>query len=201
MSELRLASLGLSIICVFMLASCTTTEVQTYNRVVGSRVDEAYLNPDADFSHYTKLYAVPLEIYYAEGLGAPDPEALERMRGIFRKAFLDEIGDDYVIVREPAKDALGVRASLVDLRSSTAYGEVPLKGRLQSMVENGQLTFLMELSDSISGQVLARAADAEKAPPKSEATTESDQAAAVRSAQRWAYIFKSFLDANLGTHR
>jgi len=195
----RLAKVCLSALCVTLLAACTSTEVQTYNRVVGSRVDEAYLNPSADFSRYTKLYAVPLEIYYAEGLGAPDSAALERMRGIFRKAFLEEIGDEYAIVREPAKDALGVRASLVDLRSSTAYGEVPLKGRLQSMVENGQLTFLMELSDSVSGDVLARAADAEKPAPEQTQRAETDQEAAVRSARRWASIFKSFLDANMGS--
>jgi hypothetical protein len=192
--------LFLGVCLALLLTACTKTEIHTYERVQGARVDEAYLSPDADFSRYTKLYAVPLEIYYAEGEDAPTQENLDRMRSIFRNAFLTAIGDDYQIVTEPAKDALGVRASLVDFKSGTVSGDLPVHGRLRALVANGELTFLMELSDSISGDVLARAADQEK--HENEACVPANCAAGWRqaeaSAAHWAQLFRDFLDKNLG---
>jgi len=182
-----------------LLAGCSTTQIDSYERVPESRVDEAYAKPGVDFSLYTRLYAVPLEIYYHEGEGAPTPDDLERMRGIFRAAFLAALAGDYEIVTEPAPDALGVRASLVDLQKAAASAEIPVEGRLRSLVGNGQLTFLMELSDSVSGEVLARAADRDQAVVEQAANTDSsDWAQANAAAARWAAIFRGFLDDNLG---
>ncbi len=192
--------LSLGACLALLLAACTKTEIYTYERVQGARVDEAYLSPDADFSRYTKLYAMPLEIYYAEGEDAPTKEDIERMRSIFRSAFLAVIGNDYQIVPEPAKDALGVRASLVDFKSGAVSGDLPVYGRLRSLVANGELTFLMELSDSVSGNVLARAADQEK--HEDEACVPANCAAGWKqvedSAAHWAQLFRGFLDRNLG---
>ena len=181
------------------LSGCTTTEINSYERVSSSRVDEAYLKPNTDFSRYTRLYAFPLEIYYREGEGAPTAENLERMRGIFRAAFLSAIGDDYEIVTDPAPDALGVRASLVNLQLDPVNAEIPVGGRLRTLVANGQLTFLMELSDSVSGEVLGRAADRDPALVEPDSNAESVAwAQAEAAAARWAAIFRSFLDDNLG---
>jgi hypothetical protein len=182
-----------------LLAGCSTTQIDSYERVPESRVDEAYVKPGVDFSLYTRLYAVPLEIYYHEGEGAPTPDDLERMRGIFRAAFLAAIAGDYEIVTEPAPDALGVRASLVDLQKAAVSAEIPVEGRLRSLVGNGQLTFLMELSDSVSGEVLARAADRDQAVVEPTANADpSAWAQAEAAATRWASIFRQFLDDNLG---
>jgi hypothetical protein len=191
--------LSLGVCLILSLTACTKTEVHTYERVQGARVDEAYLSPDADFSRYTRLYAMPLEIYYAEGEDAPTQEDLTRMRDIFRSAFLAVIGDDYQIVTQPAKDALGVRASLLDFKSGTVTGDLPIHGRLRTLVANGELTFLMELSDSISGDVLARAADQEK--HGDEPCVPANCAAGWRqvesAAAHWAQLFREFLDNNL----
>jgi len=181
------------------LSGCTTTEINSYERVSSSRVDEAYIKPNADFSRYKRLYAVPLEIYYREGEGAPTAENLERMRGIFLAAFLSAIGDDYEIVTDPAPDALRIRASLVNLQRGPVNAEIPVGGRLRTLVANGQLTFLMELSDSVSGEVLGRAADRDRALVEPDPDAESVAwAQAEAAAARWAAIFRSFLDDNLG---
>ena len=101
------------------LGGCVVeTTVDRYVKVPESRVDSAYVKPDADFSRYRKLQAAPLEIYYYEGQGAPDPQDLARLKQIFRDAFLTAIGDDYLIVDQAGPDVLGVRASLVDLETS-----------------------------------------------------------------------------------
>jgi hypothetical protein len=58
--------------------------------------------------------------------------------------------------------------------------------------------FLMELKDSQSGQVLARAADSASAPAFStSAETTTDWGAVEKAAARWAGLFRQFLDENL----
>ena len=197
---IRQASI-LTLVFAGLLVGCSTTEVVSYQRVAGSTVDEAYIKPGADFSRYTRLYAHPLEIYYREGAGAPTEDDLSRMRSIFRKAFLSRIEGDYEIVTAPAADALGVRASLVDLQNSVGGADVPVDGHLRMLVANGQLTFLMELSDSVSGDVLARAADRDRAKDADPSVSNSaDWDKAEAAAARWAGLFRKFLDDNLG-HR
>lgn len=201
MSPRQCKSVILLIGLVVFATGCTTTEVTTYERVVGGSVDEAYLQPGADFSRYSKLYAYPLEIYYEEGSEGPSAEDLERMRSIFRTAFLTAIADDYEIVEAQAVDALGVRASLVDLQQGSSVDLVPVGGRLRSLVAAGELTFLMELSDSQSGNVLARAADRDHASVNQnfdENANPDSWAQAEAAAVRWAGLFRSFLDNNLG---
>lgn len=175
------------------------TTVDTYRTVPESKVDSAYVKPAVDFSRYRKLQPVPLEIYYYEGQIDPDPTDLARLRQIFRTAFLAAIGDDYLLVDEPGADVLHVRASVVDLELSPVPGDMPIKGRAAALVANGQLTFFMELSDSLSGEVLARAADQEKdTAPVGVAANERDWERTEVAAEYWAGLFRDFLDDNLG---
>ncbi|MGI9289845.1 MAG: DUF3313 family protein, partial [Gammaproteobacteria bacterium] len=175
------------------------TEVYTYERVPGSRADTAYLSPTADFSRYSRIYAQPLEIYYEDGEAAPSDIELQQLRAIFRNAFLTAIAEDYEIVYEPAADALGVRASLIKLDSQAYIDELPLQGRLRNLVAVGELTFLMELTDSLSGEVLARAGDRQKPEyAEFEGMRNQDLMEAETAAQYWASLFRDFLDRNLG---
>jgi|GEM_PF-945830 len=196
-------------ICVLSLAAsgaCTTVEVDSYRLVPGSRAEQAYVREGADFSKYQRLYPQPLEIYYNEGAGAPTPENLERMRAIFRRVFIAELDGQYEITDKPAPDALGVRASLVDLRGDVATADSEqYTGQLRSLIADGQLTFLMELSDSMTGVILARAADPDRPEPDVIDSPETirDSAAAPwprveAAAARWAAMFHDFLDENLG---
>jgi len=182
-----------------VVVACTTTTVEKFNAVPNSRVDSAYVKPGVDFSRYRRLQPVPLEIYYYEGAIEPHPEDLQRLRSIFREAFLGKIGDDYAIVDQPGADVLHVRASLVDLDLSPVTGDLPVKGRAASLVATGQLTFFMELADSQTGEVLVRAADKEKAPAQiAGAASDRDWSRTEEAADRWAQMFREFLDDNLG---
>lgn len=190
---------GILIASLLLASGCVKTTVDTYRSVPDSRADSAFVKPGVDFSRYTRLQAMPLEIYYYEGLSAPDPEDIETIRRIFREAFLGKIGDDYELVDAPGPDVLHVLASLVDLELSSIPEDLPVKGRAASLVAAGQLTFFMELADSQSGEVLARAGDKEKAPARiAGAATERDWARTEEAADRWAQMFRDFLDENLG---
>ena len=198
---MRINHTGVLIALAALLAGCAKTEVYSYERVAGAKVDAAYIAPGADFSKYGKLYAKmrPLEIYYEEGDEAPTDVELQQLRAIFRNAFLTAVADDYTIVYEPAPDALGVRASLIKLQSEAYIDQLPMQGRLQSLVAVGELTFLMELTDSVSGEVLARAADSQKPEyAEFEGLKDQDISEAETAARYWAALFRGFLDRNLG---
>jgi len=197
-AELRIPA-WLIAACVALAAGCVKTTVETYRSVPDARADSAFVKAGVDFSRYKRLQAMPLEIYYYEGIDAPDPEDIETVRGIFREAFLGKIGDDYDLVDEPGPDVLRVLASLVDLEFSSVPEDLPIKGRAAKLVAAGQLTFFMELADSQTGEVLARAGDKEKAPAQiAGAATEHDWARTEAAAERWAQAFRDFLDENLG---
>jgi len=184
---------------LLLAAGCNQTIVESYDAVPGARVDSAYVKRGVNFSRYKRLLPVPLEIYFYEGLGTPAPSDIDRVRQIFRDAFMTKIGDDYEIVNKPGPDVLNVRASLVDLELSEVPDDLPIKGRAASLVAAGQLTFFMELADSQNGEVLARAADREKSPTAiTGPATQRDWARTEVAADRWAQLFREFLDANLG---
>jgi hypothetical protein len=180
-------------------AACTsTTIVEPFYRPPDAQIEDAFVSPFADFTAYTKLMSRPLEIYYPDNAPAPSQDDLDRLRGIFREAFLAELGDDYEIVDEPGAGVMLVIAQIIDLKVLGPRGTYEPSGRLREVVARGQLTLLMELRDSVTGDVLGRAGEADGG----SATTISDQAASWAqvedAARRWARLFKRFLDANLG---
>jgi len=186
--------IGIAAALVGIVVGCTSTTVEYWEKAPDATVDYAYTKPDVDFGVYTRLNAAPFEIYYPEEIGKPNSADVARIRLIFREAFLGAIGDDYAIVDDTGPDVLRVRASLVDLRTNEPVGAVNA-GKLAKFVRAGHLTFLMELIDSESGDVLARAADEEKT---DDVDTINDWDAVRYAADRWAGLFRGFLDRNLG---
>ena len=85
------------------------------------------------------------------------------------------------------------------LESEAYLDQLPMQGRLRSLVAVGELTFLMELSDSMTGEVLARAADKQKPEyAEFEGLKGQDLSEAETAARYWAALFRDFLDRNLG---
>jgi hypothetical protein len=197
--SLRAAGIALITMTVMLLDACsTTTIVEPFYRPEGARVEQAYISPDADFSLYSKLLAQPLEIYYPTDAPAPSEDELDRLRQIFRDAFLGELADDYEIVEEPGPDVLTVLAQIVDLKVTGPLGTFESTGRLRQLVTKGQLTFLMEVRDSLTDRVLARAGETEDGAATSLTEEEASWAEVEVAAQRWAGLFRSWLDENLG---
>ena len=134
------------------LAACVKTiYVGSYHRVPNTAVEYAYIHESADFSQYTKLMPGGLEIYYPEEAEPqPDPADLERIREYFREAFVNAIGDDYEIVREPGPGVLKISGQVIDMKMTSGGAVLDASGRLRDIVAHGELTFLMEFSDSQS---------------------------------------------------
>jgi len=93
---------------------------------------------------------------------------------------------------------LHVIGQIVDLKIVGPIGSFEPTGRLSQLVTKGQLTLLMELRDSVSGRVLARAGETEQGDETSFTDEEASWEQVNQAAQRWAGMFRSFLDESLG---
>ena len=180
-----------------LMACSTTTVVDPFYRPPEAQVEYAFVSPDADFGKYARLQLTPLEIYYPNDVPQPPQADLDRLRAYFRDAFLGELGDDYEFVNEPAPDALRVQAQVLDFKLTGVDGTYEPSNRLRQLVANGELTFLMELQDSVSGKTLARAGDTTQTPVEERADVDASWESVRGAAKRWAELFRAFLDANL----
>ena len=185
-------------VATLLLSACTkTVYVVSFIGVPSTAVEYAYVNQEADFSRYSKLMPGGLEIYVPEDVDPPpDPADLERIRTYFRDAFRQAIGDDYEIVSEPGPGVLKVSAQIIDMKMTSGGAVYEPSGRLRDIVAHGELTFLMEMSDSQTEQVLARAGD--KSTDISAEQDDATWADVQRAAEYWASLFRNWLDNSLG---
>jgi len=188
----------LALVVTGLVASaCTTVETQSFVVRKSGKIESAQIATGADFSNYDRLQAEEMGIYFPSGVEMPT-EDLERLRTTFRDAFLNEL-HDYSISRDPGPTTMAVQASLIDMRNASSGALASLRRDVRDMASAGSLIFLMELKDSETGQVLARAADSARAPTLGvgeSATT--DWQAVDEAARHWAALFREFLDQNLG---
>ncbi|MEJ2257523.1 MAG: DUF3313 family protein [Woeseiaceae bacterium] len=181
------------------LAACATVETQSFVIPDNSRIESARIAVGADFSKYDRLQATDMGIYFPEGKMMSD-EDLQRLRQTFRNAFSEEL-EAYSISRQPGPTTMTVEASLIDLREagSTAAAAASMRREIRDMATPGALVFLMQLKDSQTGQILARAADSAKAPAfGTGGSAQTDWLAVDDAAAHWAELFRMFLDDNLG---
>ena len=180
---------------VTVIAGCTTTTTQSFRSVDAPNVDAAFVATDVDFSKYRRLMAEDMGIFFPRNTPMSSEE-LQRLRQIFRTAFLEEL-TDYDIVTEASPDTMAVQASLIDLRKAR-YVDVPnLRSEIRDIATPGELIFLMEFRDSKTSRVLARAADSTETPTFASEGEETDWASVQAAAERWASLFRNFLDNNL----
>lgn len=193
----KLLSAALLATCLSALPACTTVETQSFRVSKNSTVDSAKIATNADFSQYDRLLIDDMGIFFPKSAAVPAGD-LERIRNIFREAFTAELSA-YRITREPGPGMLQVQASLVDLRRAT-FGELnDFRGDLGALAAPGELIFLMEMRDSGTGEVLARASDSAATPQFADGGDNATNWSSVETAaKRWAELFRQFLDSNFG---
>ena len=180
------------------LVACTTVETQSFVVSKGSRVESAQIAVGADFSKYDRLQAVDMGIFFPAGT-TMSPEDEQRLRQSFRNAFMGEL-EGYSISSEPGPTTMQVEASLIDLRGAAGAGSAlsSMRRDIRDLATAGSLVFLMELKDSQTGDVLARAADSARAPALGTGPNgETDWQAVDEAAAHWASLFREFVDQNL----
>jgi len=194
-SFLILRGLAVIAFCTFV-AGCTTVTTQSFQATNSPNVEASFIATDADFGKYDRLTAEDMGIYFPTD-AAPTLEDQQRTRKIFREAFLGEL-TNYQIVQEKGPSTLLVQATLIDYRNASSTDVTSIHRDLRNIARPGALLFLMELKDSESGITLARAADSATAPSFSTSSDHyTDWKSVESSADRWASLFRQFLDENL----
>lgn len=170
---------------VFVLVACEATapSIQAgpdaeksfdgLNRVENSRADIAWALEDFDLSGYSKLLLQSTGFEYAKADNRGRTETERNRGGNFvidanqRKRFEEEVGkvfqeafddlENWEIVTEPGPDVMIVRGSLLEVTSFVPPERV---GRSEVFLTTvGEATLMLELRDSESNAILARAVD------------------------------------------
>lgn len=178
----------------------------------GTRADDAWARPDVDLTQYSKIMLESVGIEYRPG-GEAGRTFASRSRGgpyevteaqkanfeaTMREAFLDELGKSkhFTIVAEPGPDVLLIRGGLLDVVSYVPPDAVG--GRVDVYLSRvGEATLVLELRDSITEAILARAVDrraAENLAGMRESNRVNNRSEVRRLARIWGGMLRDRLD-------
>jgi len=170
----------------------------------------AYVRPGASLAAYKRIKLDPVEVQFDKSW---DPtrtgsriklgtEEREKIRASVAKLVEEEFektlqkGGTYQLTTESAPDVLRVKVSVLNVYINAPTGTGA--GRSKTYVSSaGQMTLLAELSDSVSGQVLARVADRREGNSLARmerADRIENEGAAREVAAAWAQILRNALD-------
>lgn len=175
------------------------------HRVVHSSVQYAWAKPDISLKGYDKILPAPAGIQYRAVRARPRSTATdfpltdnqkERLQETVSDVFREELAKSeyFTLADEPGPSTLIIRGGLLDVVSHvppepSGRGDVYLRSV-------GEITLVLEIRDSLSGEILARAVDRRAAQP--DAITESNRAANLfevrRVARHWARLLRTRLD-------
>ncbi len=178
-------------------------------RVDNTRVDAAWIRPGIDLSSYDQLMLVGAGIKYrsvreANRLrysNASEFPLDQRQRNLIeqsvREVFNEELAKTqrFEIVQQPSENTLTLSGALIDVVSFVPPQRAG--GTSYYLSQLGAATLVLELSDSMSGQVLARAVDGRGIDVDfvSEATRVSNRFELERELDAWADVIRNGLES------
>lgn len=178
-----------------------------------SVVAVAYVDPNADFSIYGEIIILDCNVAFRKDWQRDHKQAGSRIRisssdmekikadvaDLFREVFTEKLSGDggYKIVEAAGDNVLLVRPAIIDL--DIAAPDTTSAGRSRTYTSSaGAATIYIELFDSVTGDILARAADRKVARKvggyMSYSSGISNRAEARRMLGRWAELLRDRLD-------
>jgi len=177
------------------------------------KVAAAYVDPEADFGIYNKIMILDCHVAFKKDWQRDQKRAgsrlsvsssdMERIKAavaeLFQEVFAEELSKDggYEIVDTAGDDVLLVRPAIIDL--DVTAPDTMSAGRSRTYTTSaGAATLFIELYDSVTGDILARAADRKAAESmggylsySNRVTNKSD---ARRMMRGWAKLLRERLD-------
>lgn len=209
---LLVGAIALAIISTYGVVSDEAPEVSFdgLHLVDSSKVAIAYVKPDADFSGYNKFLMLDAYVAFKKNwqrdtkvvgrrvsnkdMERIKQEAAELLHETF-KTELDEKGG-YEFVDQADDSVLILRPALIDLVITAP--DIPVAGRVTQYVASaGSATLFLEMYDSVSGEILARAIDRRNMQDYGHArwaNSVTNRADAQRMFRRWAQLLRTSLD-------
>ena len=144
-----------------------TVNYEGLETVASRRLDIAQLRPGVDFSAYQGMVLSDPELAFrtpapGEGRFPLDEKQKQKIRGLLANAFDDELANlkSLDLVAEPGPGVLALQVRVVDIGITVSDESLSGVGRAQIGVRaSADATVVLELSDSQSGELLARGVD------------------------------------------
>jgi hypothetical protein len=170
---------GLIAIGAMVLAGCAGNrppQIEEWDGLVlrpGTRLDAVFVKPDADIVGFRNVRLDPVQISFAANwdpnadrrsasrrLNAADLDAIKgRLAELFQQTFRAELArGGYALVEESGPDTLRVTPAIVDLFINAPADAAVGRSRTYT-TQTGRMTLVLEMRDSVTGEVLARAVD------------------------------------------
>jgi hypothetical protein len=199
------------------LAGCATqqrgpTEWDGLVRQPGTRVDAVFIKPDAEIPSYANIILAPASVQFARnwdpnrggrsGTGRLNSDDIVAIKDNFATMFGDVFRQEltaggYKVVTEPGPDTLLVVPAIIDLFITAP--DMTSAGRTRTYTANsGRATLVLELRDSVTGEILARIVDARSGRSSSVMTITNratNTADAQRAMRTWARALLDALDS------
>jgi predicted small secreted protein len=162
-----------------ILAGCATTsaprgaaEWDGLVRQPATRLDAVFLKPGAQIGAFESVLLDPVSISFASNwdptrgtrgvgqLNAADIAGIkEDLAALFQETFRAELGrGGFKLVDEPGPRTLRATAAIIDLFVTAPDTMSPGRTRVYT-TNTGRMTLVIELRDSVTGEILARAVD------------------------------------------
>lgn len=206
-------------------AGCSTTGSSSgapeswdgLQKVAAKGLDLAYVLPGADFTTYSQVMLDPVEVEFDKNwlsdqnstidlsrhVDAADVQRIRSGLGeMVHKRFGEELSKNgYAIVQEPSASTLHVSAAIADLYINAP--DIPSAGRVRTYTTSaGSMTLVVDVRDSVTGKLLARAVDraddADASTQLSWTTSVSNEADADLIIRGWARRLRQGLDTLTG---
>lgn len=186
---------------------------QNLKRVEGAKAAFVEIDPNADFSVYKRVALLDTQVAFRSGwekeqkrpgsrIGISKSE-VEKIKSEVSSLFGEVLGevlaadDGYEIVTESGDDVLLLRAAIIDLDIAAPDTSSSYASRTYSN-HTGAATLYIELFDSVSGQIIGRAADRQAIRQGDDrfswSNSASNRADATGLFRDWAQALRDFLD-------
>ena len=174
-------------------------------------LDVVYARPGATLAGYTKIMLAPISVAFHKDWASTvkvgtnrqiSSSDQQRIREKLAKAMQEEVVKElnaggYHLVTAPGDDVLGVEMAVVNLYARAPANLSGQSGKDFYAVTAGEMSLVIQLTDSSSGDAIARAFDNFRATEYSnpERITRADNETEVRSAAtQWAKALRNGLD-------
>jgi len=140
--------------------------------VPDTRLGLVYMDPEADLTLYSKLLLMDAQVAFKKNWQRDTNQAkpyhvtasdMTRIRAdvarLFREIFTQELESaGFALVTDQALDTMIIRPAIVDLNINSP--DTPRGGTTRNITESaGDMTLYLELRDSVTGDLLAKALD------------------------------------------
>jgi hypothetical protein len=222
--ETRLARFAVTTAVVaHVLVATVTTTAQAENAEAGGRFDGlkpvpdstlvmAYIDPEADFSVFRRVKILNPHVAFrsnwqrdqnrsrSRNIRSRDMERIKAdVASLFKTVFTErlEADDGFEVVDEADYDVLLLRPAIVDLDITAP--DTQTAGRSQTFTASaGAATLYIELFDSVTGDIIGRAADRQVVRSAAGGVSWSNRVTNAQEARRmfgaWADQLRKFLD-------